>query len=76
MTLEFLNDAANVVLAGPNGIGKPMIAQNIAHQALTRGHTARSGSQGWPKATGLARRAASCVLGMSSSLGVTVPCAT
>ena len=39
MTLEFLNDAANVVLVGPNGVGKSMIAQNIAHQALTRGHT-------------------------------------
>ena len=37
MTLEFLNDAANVVLVGPNGVGKSMIAQNIAHQALTRG---------------------------------------
>jgi DNA replication protein DnaC len=39
MTLEFLNDAANVVLVGPNGVGKSMIAQNIAHQALTCGHT-------------------------------------
>ena len=39
MTLEFLNDAANVVLVGPNGVGKSMIAQNVAHQALTRGHT-------------------------------------
>ena len=37
MTLEFLNDAANVVLVGPNGVGKSMIAQNIAHQALTAG---------------------------------------
>ena len=35
MTLEFLNDAANVVLVGPNGVGKSMIAQIIAHQALT-----------------------------------------
>src|SRR4029079_19282530 len=39
MRLEFLNDAANVVLVGPNGVGKSMIAQNIAHQALTHGHT-------------------------------------
>ena len=39
MTLEFLNEATNVVLVGPNGVGKSMIAQNIAHQALTRGHT-------------------------------------
>jgi len=39
MTLEFLDDATNVVLVGPNGVGKSTIAQNIAHQALTRGHT-------------------------------------
>jgi DNA replication protein DnaC len=39
MTLEFLNDATNVVLVGPNGVGKSTIAQNIAHQALIDGHT-------------------------------------
>jgi len=39
MALDFLDDAANVVLVGPNGVGKSMIAQNIAHQTLTRGHT-------------------------------------
>src|SRR5271170_2237029 len=39
MTLDFLNDAANVVLVGPNGVGKSTIAQNIAHQALIEGHT-------------------------------------
>ena len=39
MTLDFLDEAANVVLVGPNGVGKSMIAQNIAHQTLTRGHT-------------------------------------
>ena len=39
MALDFLADATNVVLVGPNGVGKSMIAQNIAHQALTRGHT-------------------------------------
>jgi len=38
---EFMNDAANVVLIGPNGVGKTTIAQNLAHQALLRGHTAR-----------------------------------
>ena len=37
MTLEFLGDATNVVLVGPNGVGKPMLAQNIAHQALIEG---------------------------------------
>jgi len=39
MSLEFMAEAINVVLAGPNGVGKTMLAQNIAHQALVRGHT-------------------------------------
>jgi DNA replication protein DnaC len=40
-TLDFLADAANVVLVGPNGVGKTMIAQNLAHQALLAGHSVR-----------------------------------
>ncbi|PWT75298.1 MAG: AAA family ATPase [Bacteroidetes bacterium] len=39
--LQFLEDCANVVLIGPNGIGKSMIAQNIAHAALMAGTAAR-----------------------------------
>lgn len=39
MSLEFMQEAANVVLAGPNGVGKTMLAKNLAHQALVRGHT-------------------------------------
>jgi len=39
--LGFVKDAANVVLLGPNGVGKTMIAKNLAHQALLRGHTVR-----------------------------------
>jgi DNA replication protein DnaC len=39
MSLDFLREAANVVLVGPNGVGKSMLAQNIAHQALIHGHT-------------------------------------
>jgi len=39
--LEFLKEAGNVVLIGSNGIGKTMIAQNLAYQAILRGHTAR-----------------------------------
>jgi DNA replication protein DnaC len=39
--LDFLQESANVVLVGPNGIGKTMIAKNFAHQAILRGHTAR-----------------------------------
>ena len=38
--LGFLADAANVVLVGPNGVGKTMVAQNLAYQALLGGHTA------------------------------------
>lgn len=39
--LEFLKDGTNVVLVGPNGVGKTMIAQNLAHSAALRGHTVR-----------------------------------
>jgi DNA replication protein DnaC len=39
MSLDFLNDATNIVLVGPNGIGKTLVAKNIAHQALIRGHS-------------------------------------
>lgn len=39
MSLEFLREASNVVLVGPNGVGKTMVAQNIAHQALIDGYT-------------------------------------
>jgi DNA replication protein DnaC len=38
---EFLQEAANVVLVGPNGVGKSMVAKNLAHQAVLRGHTVR-----------------------------------
>lgn len=40
-SLEFMAEGGNVVLLGPNGVGKTMIAQNIAHQALVRGYSAR-----------------------------------
>jgi DNA replication protein DnaC len=40
-TLGFLAEAANVVLVGPNGTGKTMIAQNLVHQALLAGHRVR-----------------------------------
>ena len=38
---EWLDDATNVVLVGPNGIGKTLIAKNLAHQAVFHGATAR-----------------------------------
>ena len=37
LALRFLDEKANVVLVGPNGIGKTMIAQNIAYAAVLRG---------------------------------------
>jgi DNA replication protein DnaC len=39
--LDFLAEAVNVILVGSNGLGKTMIAKNLAHQAILRGHTAR-----------------------------------
>ena len=41
LRLQFIDEAANVVLLGPNGVGKSMIAKNLAHQAVLRGYTAR-----------------------------------
>jgi DNA replication protein DnaC len=39
MSLDFLKDATNVVLVGPNGVGKSTLARNVAYQALIHGHT-------------------------------------
>jgi DNA replication protein DnaC len=39
MGLGFIKDASNVVIVGPNGVGKSMCAANIAHQAVLAGHT-------------------------------------
>lgn len=41
LTLTWLEEAANVVIVGPNGVGKTMIAKNLAHHALLRGASAR-----------------------------------
>jgi DNA replication protein DnaC len=40
-SLEFVGEAANVILVGPNGVGKTMIAQNLAYLAVLRGFTVR-----------------------------------
>jgi len=40
-SLSFIEEPANIVLIGPNGIGKTMIAKNLLHQAIMHGHTAR-----------------------------------
>jgi len=39
LALGFVKDAANVILVGPNGVGKTTVAANIAYQALLQGHT-------------------------------------
>jgi DNA replication protein DnaC len=40
LKLDFVNTHRNLVLVAPQGLGKTMIAQNIAHQAVLKGHTA------------------------------------
>ena len=40
MTLDFITEAVNIVLVGPNGTGKSTIAQNIVHHAVMQGHSA------------------------------------
>jgi DNA replication protein DnaC len=37
--LEFLGETRNIVLVAPQGLGKTMIAQNIAHEAILAGHS-------------------------------------
>ncbi len=41
MRLGFVDEIANAVLVGPNGVGKSTIARNIAYQAVLAGHTVR-----------------------------------
>lgn len=39
--LDFLREHINVVFIGSGGVGKTMLAQNLAHRAILAGHTAR-----------------------------------
>ncbi len=39
MQLDFIADKNNAVLLGSNGVGKTMIAKNLAHQAVLKGHS-------------------------------------
>lgn len=40
LSADFVEGAENVVLIGSHGLGKSMIAKNILHQAIHKGHTA------------------------------------
>jgi len=39
--LDWVASATNLVLVGANGVGKTMIAYNLAHQAIHAGHTVK-----------------------------------
>ena len=39
--LDFIRDRGNVILLGPNGIGKTMIAKNLINTAVIEGYSAR-----------------------------------
>ena len=39
--LEWLDTPTNVILVGPNGVGKTMLVKNLVHQAVLAGVTAR-----------------------------------
>ena len=40
MSLDFIRDKANLILVGPNGVGKTSLAKNVIHHAVLNGHTA------------------------------------
>jgi DNA replication protein DnaC len=40
-TLAFVREGSNVVIVGPNGLGKTMIAQNLANEAVRQGMRTR-----------------------------------
>ena len=39
LTLDFINEGRNLILLGANGLGKTMIAKNLAHAAVLAGHS-------------------------------------
>ncbi len=41
LALAFLEPPRNIVFVGPHGLGKTMLAQNLAYQCIVAGHTVR-----------------------------------
>lgn len=41
LSLDWIEQAANLVLVGPNGVGKTLLAKNIVHRAVLKGFAAR-----------------------------------
>jgi DNA replication protein DnaC len=41
LELRLLEEKGNAIIVGPNGVGKTTIAQNVAYQALLKGHAVR-----------------------------------
>jgi DNA replication protein DnaC len=39
LTLDFIHEHRNLVLLGANGVGKTMIAKNLAYKAALAGHS-------------------------------------
>lgn len=39
--LSFIRETANVIIVGPNGVGKTMISHNLAHRAIIGGYTVK-----------------------------------
>ncbi len=40
-TLDFISEGSNVIFIGPNGVGKTMLARNLAYSSVTRGISTR-----------------------------------
>ena len=41
LEMRFMEECANVVLVGPNGVGKTMISKTLGHKVVLSGHTVR-----------------------------------
>jgi len=39
LSLDFVREGRNLILLGPNGIGKTMLVKNVAYQAVLAGHS-------------------------------------